>query len=229
MVAAGGAEAAAAASGGSVLQRYVRNPLLLDGYKSEVRVYFVVASLSPLTVLWHRHGSVRLAVAPFEHADYNTTLIHVLNTAAGKRALGAEAFKAHVGEGHKWTFDDLAAHLGRERWVAVEAKMRAAIDATMRAIASELAAPAGSAEAAAGWHTFGLFGADFIIDDTLKPWLIELQEGPGLSHEGDKVKETFVPTMVAQAAQIGVEAAVRRRTGASLDAVEAGTNFEPIA
>ena len=51
----------------------------------------------------------------------------------------------------------------------------------------------------------------------------------GLSHEGDKVKETFVPTMVAQAAQIGVEAAVRRRTGASLDAVEAGTNFEPIA
>jgi hypothetical protein len=43
------------------------------------------------------------------------------------------------------------------------------------------------------------------------------------------VKETFVPTMVAQAAQIGVEAAVRRRTGASLDAVEAGTNFEPIA
>ena len=71
--------------------------------------------------------------------------------------------------------------------------------------------------------------AHFIIDDTLKPWLIELQEGPGLSHEGDKVKETFVPTMVAQAAQIGVEAAVRRRTGASLDAVEAGTNFEPIA
>ena len=61
----------------------------------------------------------------------------------------------------------------------------------------------------------------------LKPWLIELQEGPGLSHEGDKVKETFVPTMVALAAQIGV--AARRRTGASLDAVEAGTNFEPIA
>ena len=71
--------------------------------------------------------------------------------------------------------------------------------------------------------------AHFIIDDTLKPWLIELQEGPGLSHEGDQVKETFVPTMVAQAAQIGVEAAARRRTGASLDAVEAGTNFEPIA
>ena len=107
--------------------------------------------------------------------------------------------------------------------------MKVAINTTMRAIASELAAPAGSAEAAAGWHAFGLFGADFILDASLKPWLIELQEGPGLSHEGDAVKATFVPSMVAQAAQIGVEAAARRRAGASLGGLEAGTVFELIA
>ena len=70
--------------------------------------------------------------------------------------------------------------------------------------------------------------ADFLVDRDLRVWLTEVQEGPGLSHAADDepVKRRFVPRMVTDAAQIGVEAARRRAAGRSLAGIEAGTGFE---
>ncbi len=55
---------------------------------------------------------------------------------------------------------------------------------------------------------FGVFGVDLILDDTLRPWLIEVQKSPGLSH-GDRVKNQIVPGMLREAVQILLE--IQRR------------------
>lgn len=62
-----------------IIQKYIRNPLLLDGRKSEIRIYWLIASLNPLLVLIYREGTVRLNTRPFTLDDFDNTLIHVTN------------------------------------------------------------------------------------------------------------------------------------------------------
>jgi hypothetical protein len=211
-----------------VVQRYLKRPLLLDGYKSEVRVYFLVASLDPLRVLWYKEGSVRLAAAPYVAGEWNNTLVHIINTAAGKRELGAEGYAELVAAApRKWSFTEIHEHLYQKTsnatlWDAITEQMKRAVSTVIRNAAPRMHTnPNPDA-----WHPFALFGADFLVDADMKAWLTEIQEGTGLSHVHERVKEDFVPTMVTQTAQIGVEAASRLAHGETLEGIEANTRFE---
>jgi hypothetical protein len=72
---------------------------------------------------------------------------------------------------------------------------------------------------------FGLYGADFILDQQLRPWLTELQRGPGLSYD-DPIKAQVVPLAVREAAEIVLEIQRRRREGRDLRDLESVRGFE---
>jgi hypothetical protein len=72
---------------------------------------------------------------------------------------------------------------------------------------------------------FGLYGADFILDDALQPWLTEVQVGPGLSLEDD-VKQRVIPAMFAEATAIVLEVQRRKREGESLASLDSVDGFE---
>ena len=78
------AEASKTPSSGSkqkqyIAQRYIKNPLLLEGRKSEIRIYWLIASLDPLLVLIFKEGTVRLNSLPFKLDDFENQLVHVTN------------------------------------------------------------------------------------------------------------------------------------------------------
>ena len=80
--------------------------------------------------------------------------------------------------------------------------------------------------------TFQLFGADFIVDDKLQPWLTEVQVGPGLSHD-EPVKASIIPALVADAAAIGLAASratLLEETDrlATMAGLGVGTSFQPL-
>lgn len=58
-----------------------------------------------------------------------------------------------------------------------------------------------------------------------RPWLTEIQKGPGLSHD-DAVKKQLLPKVLVEAANIVLEIRNRKRTGKSLAELEAVRNFE---
>ena len=72
---------------------------------------------------------------------------------------------------------------------------------------------------------FGLYGVDLILDDTLRPWLTELQLGPGLSFD-DPVKERIIPNMVREAVRIALEIQQRKRRGDALTRLDSVRKFE---
>lgn len=48
-----------------IVQRYIHNPLTINGYKIDIRLYVGVTSLNPLRVYMYEEGLVRFATDPY--------------------------------------------------------------------------------------------------------------------------------------------------------------------
>jgi len=205
-----------------VIQRYIRNPLLLDGRKSEIRLYWLVASIEPLIVLLFREGTVRLNTMRFSLDDFENTLIHVTNVFQQKSH--AEYDPSAV---LKWSFQDWENYLIRDVKLAPENWVEGILKPRLKRMLSfvvEAARPTLAQDLGNGLP-FGLFGADIIFDDTLHPWLTEVQKGPGLSFD-DPIKKRVIPAMLNEAVAIMLEVRRRKQEGSRLDQLDAADGFE---
>jgi|TARA_B110000211_G_scaffold199588_1_gene230079 hypothetical protein len=70
-----------------------------------------------------------------------------------------------------------------------------------------------------------LFGSDFILDNKLKPWLTEVQKGPGLSFS-DPIKAKIIPEMFQEAIDIVLEIKEKRNSGGNLTQLGSIKNFQ---
>jgi tubulin polyglutamylase TTLL9 len=205
-----------------VIQRYIRNPLLLDARKSEMRIYWLIPSLDPLLVLMYREGTVRLNSKPFVLDDFDNALVHLTN--AFQQKSHPEYDPSVV---LKWSFADLENYLVRDRKLAPENYIEGRLKPQLKRMLSfvaDAAAPSLVQRPAQGLF-FGLYGADIILDDALHPWLTEIQKGPGLSFD-DPVKQKVIPPMVNEAVSIVLEVQQRKRKGLSLENLDAVRGFE---
>lgn len=208
-----------------VIQRYIRNPLLLDGRKSEIRIYWLVASLDPLLVLMYREGTVRLNTKAFSLDDFENTLIHVTNVYQQKAHPEYDPSAIL-----KWSFSNWEKYLIEDRKIAppnwVEGHLKPQLKRMFSFVVD--AARASLAQGGQKGMPFGLFGADIIFDDTLHPWLTEVQKGPGLSFD-DAIKRKVIPSMLNEAFSIMLEVRRRKRDGLSLEQLDAVNGFEWVA
>ena len=69
-----------------VLQKYLKDPMLLKGYKFDMRIYVLVTSFNPLEAFLYKEGFARLATQPFslELSDLKNLIIHLTNFAVQK-------------------------------------------------------------------------------------------------------------------------------------------------
>jgi hypothetical protein len=205
------ARAQAREHGEELVQRYIERPLLLEGRKSEVRSYVLVACTDPLLVLYH-DGTVRLTSLPFVCGDWANPLRHVTNTYRQKQA--SPELWARRGDALKWTLD----RLGRDvhargltpdpAWV--DTRLRPALIGLLHLVFSAVAPRLRPRRGA-----FQLLGMDAILDDDLEHvWLTEIQLGPGLSLD-NSVKAVLIPSMLQEALSIVLE--IRDRLAAGQD------------
>ncbi|VDP70161.1 unnamed protein product [Echinostoma caproni] len=64
----------------SVVQRYITNPLLISGYKFDLRLYAVVPSYAPFIVYIHADGLVRFATERFDLGNLSNVYSHLTNS-----------------------------------------------------------------------------------------------------------------------------------------------------
>lgn len=67
-----------------VVQKYLRNPYLIDGLKFDLRIYVLVTNVQPLRIFMHREGLARFASEPFKLKAFNNPFIHLTNYAINK-------------------------------------------------------------------------------------------------------------------------------------------------
>ena len=68
---------------------YVHPPYLVDGRKTDLRLYVLVTRWRPLTVYLHREGLARLAAEPYALDDLTNTYRHLTNYSINKYAVPA--------------------------------------------------------------------------------------------------------------------------------------------
>ncbi|MFT3771634.1 MAG: hypothetical protein QM820_39985 [Minicystis sp.] len=214
--------AAPGPNGPELVQRYITNPLLLEGTKSELRSYILIACADPLLVLYH-DGTVRLTSLPFVHGDWSNPLVHVTNTYRQKHA-DPEGY-AERSARLKWTLpalgQDVFARGLTDDPAWVDTTLRPALIAMIRAVVRALAP---SLERRRG--SFQLLGMDSILSDDLEDlWLTEIQLGPGLSVD-DPVKAQLIPAMLREAAAIVFEIRDRQRRGEDPRELSARRGFQ---
>lgn len=171
-----------------VAQRYIDNPYLIGGTKSDMRLYALVTSFSPLTVWVYRAGFARFSMSRFsmKKKDVANAGIHLTNVAVQKTA---EGYSERTGGGADEDGGDdttkmslrqlkllLAARHGMAAALAAFDDMELVIIRSLLAVQKIMINDK---------HCFELYGYDIMLDDTLKAWLIEVNSSPSLSASSD--------------------------------------------
>lgn len=172
-----------------LVQEYLANPHTIRGHKYVLRLYVLIASLEPLRVYRYHQGFAKLASEPWDPEDVDNPYSQLTNpdiNALNERAevpvefIDFDRYRAWLrDQGH----DDATLFARIDDLVALTAI--SAVDAMRRRTAEAGADPRGCYE---------LLGLDCLVDDTLKPWILECNLSPSLSicagpESGGRVEE----------------------------------------
>ncbi|SPP77575.1 probable tubulin polyglutamylase TTLL1 [Drosophila guanche] len=156
-----------------VISRYIDNPLLIGGKKFDLRLYVLVASFRPLKAYLFKQGFCRFCTVKYDTSvtELDNMYVHLTNVSVQKH--GGEYNTLHGG---KWSVQNLALFLEGTRGKEVTDRLFGAISwlivHSLRAVAPVMASDR---------HCFECYGYDIIIDNALKPWLVEVNASPSLT------------------------------------------------
>ncbi|RLU21017.1 hypothetical protein DMN91_007633 [Ooceraea biroi] len=144
-----------------VISRYIDNPLLIGSKKFDLRLYVLITSFRPLKAYLFKLGFCRFCTV-----KYDTSVQELDNI-----------FKVYNSKhGGKLSVQNLRLYLESTRGKAVTEKLFANISwcivHSLKAVAPVMANDR---------HCFECYGYDIIIDNNLKPWLIEVNASPSLT------------------------------------------------
>ncbi|XP_073959548.1 uncharacterized protein isoform X3 [Choristoneura fumiferana] len=168
-----------------VVQRYVSKPYLINGSKFDMRLYVLVTSVHPLRIYLFKDGLARFASVKYndELASLNDRYMHLTNYSINrlsKNYTPNEDFAAC--EGHKWTLQTLFHYLKNDKGVDTDALWDSMKDLVVKTIISGEASISSLTKAniTSRYNCYELFGVDVLLDEDLKPWLLEVNISPSL-------------------------------------------------
>ncbi|XP_063852582.1 probable tubulin polyglutamylase TTLL2 isoform X2 [Scylla paramamosain] len=160
----------------AVAQRYIGNPLLVGEYKCDIRLYVMVTSFLPLTVYMYTEGIVRFGTEKYSLGSLDNVYSHLTNTSLNRLGPSYRKEKDRVGEGCKWTIGELRRHLrgcGKSDWLLWQ---RVWVLVCLTLLTQVGLVPHHH-------NCFELYGFDILIDEGLRPWLLEVNRSPSLTHD----------------------------------------------
>ena len=95
-----------------VISQYISNPLLIDGYKFDLRIYVLITSFEPLRIYIYDEGLARFASEPYTNATDNK-FTHLTNYSVNKKNskfVKNDDYKNDK-HGHKWSLSAMMKHM----------------------------------------------------------------------------------------------------------------------
>lgn len=182
-----------------VCQVYMQQPLLLDGLKFDLRVYALITSIEPLQIFVYNEGLVRLATQQYEtprRTNLANKYMHLTNYSINKYS---STFSEDAELGSKRTFGSFNKLLKNEGH-NVNQLWRDIDDIIIKTVLSVKSELRHSYRTLFPNHDritgcFEILGFDIIIDQMLRPYLLEVNHSPSFSTEtliDDSVKTNLI-------------------------------------
>lgn len=156
-----------------VISRYIHNPLLIGRKKFDLRIYVLVTSFRPLKAYMFRNGFCRFCSIKYDTSvtELDNMYVHLTNVSVQRR--GEEYNSEHGG---KLSLNNLKLYLegtrGKEVTKRLFEDIQWMIVHSLKAVTAVISNDR---------HCFECYGYDIIIDDNLKPWLIEVNASPSMT------------------------------------------------
>ncbi|KAF5226067.1 hypothetical protein ECC02_000628 [Trypanosoma cruzi] len=213
-----------------LVQRYISDPLLIEGYKFDLRLYVVVTSYSPMRVYLYEEGLVRFATLPYpaeealeDHASNESLTAHLTNFTINKKS---EDFVPPDGIGEnggvtsasKWTLAALQKEFCNSGldWNGTMARIHDLIVKTLLAVEPHVIYEQEAISETVGDCCFEVYGVDVLLrrpytseSPTPMPVLMEVNIMPSLSTHYSLLDQCVKGNFVADTLTlVGITAAV---------------------
>jgi tubulin polyglutamylase TTLL9 len=154
-----------------IVQRYIDRPYLIGGKKFDMRIYLMVQSYRPLKCWLYREGFARFSGAVFSMEDLSNTVVHLTNVAVQKTAKGYDKNK-----GCKWLMSQVKQYLitrhGKEAVYQMLRDLDNVFITSVQAVHPVVVQ---------NNHSFEVYGFDILLDEDLKPKLLEINASPSIT------------------------------------------------
>ncbi|XP_046371170.2 tubulin monoglutamylase TTLL4-like [Haliotis rufescens] len=167
-----------------IVQRYLGRPYLINDSKFDMRVYVYVSCYDPLRIYIFEDGLARFASCKYSSSmkSLSNKFMHLTNYSVNKKNTEyVSNADDSVCQGHKWSLKALWNYLKRQgiNTVGIWDSVKDLVVKTI--ISSE--APINSmikSNVRSRYCVHELFGFDILLDDHLKPWILEVNISPSL-------------------------------------------------
>lgn len=167
-----------------LVQKYLHKPYLISGNKFDLRIYAYVTSYDPLRVYIFTDGLVRFASCKYSPSmkTLGNKFMHLTNYSVNKKNSEYQANSDDKAcQGHKWALKALWQYLGAKGinttllWEKIKDIVIKTIIASEPYVTSLL-----KMHVRTPYSCHELFGFDIMLDEKLKPWILEVNISPSL-------------------------------------------------
>uniref|UniRef100_D3YY08 Tubulin tyrosine ligase-like family, member 4 n=1 Tax=Mus musculus TaxID=10090 RepID=D3YY08_MOUSE len=167
-----------------LVQRYLHKPYLISGSKFDLRIYVYVTSYDPLRIYLFSDGLVRFASCKYSPSmkSLSNKFMHLTNYSVNKKNTEYQANADETAcQGHKWALKALWNYLS-QKGINSDAIWEKIKDVVVKTIISSEPYVTNLLKlyVRRPYSCHELFGFDIMLDENLKPWVLEVNISPSL-------------------------------------------------